>query len=300
MRVPPALLQAFVIAARSGNLSRAAESLHVTVSALSHQMRQLEERLGTRVFVRGPRGVALSADGHRLFDAVAPPLDQLQHAIERFRLPREDVLTVSLLPSVATSWLVPRLPRFVARHPQLQLNLQSDVALVDFERDPVDAALRFGPGGWPGVDADFLFDEWITPVAAPALVERLAGADRADLSRWPLLGDPAQRWQQWFATFGGERPCRFVATLGDTESLQRAAVAGIGVALGRLTMARPLLEAGLLVRLTGDQLKADWSHWLVTPARSRGHAGLQAFRDWLLAEAEADRHSLSPAAAQPS
>ena len=296
-RVPPAWLQGFVVAARSGNLSRAAESLHVTVSALSHQVRQLEERMGRRLFVRGPRGVALTGEGQRLFDAVAPPLDALEQALARLRVPAHDVLTLSALGSMLSSWLVPRLPRFVQRHPELQLNLQSDVALVDFERDGVDAALRFGPGGWPGVQSLHLFDEWVVPVAAPSLVAGRGLPALEQLGDWPLLGDPAQRWREWFARFGGRMPERFVAQFDDTEALQRAAAAGMGVALGRLTMVRPLVESGRLQLLTGERLKADWSHWLVWPQRSEQHAGLRAFRDWISDEAATYAREAGAAAA---
>ena len=294
MRVSPALLQAFVAAARSGNFSRAAEGLHVTVSALSHQMRQLEQRLDRRLFARGPRGVALTAEGQRLFEAVAPSLDELDLALGRFAVPRHDLLTLSSMASVASSWLVPRLPRFVARHPQVQLNLQTDTALVDFARAPVDAALRFGPGGWPDVESAFLFHEWIAPVAAPSLLARLGAPARPELAGLPLLGDPGGRWEDWFARFGGRAPARFVAAFGDTESLQRAAVAGLGVALGRLTMVRPLLDSGLLVLLTEQRLQAEWSHHLVWPARSRDHEGLAALREWLLEEARSDAAPPAP------
>ena len=293
-RIAPALLQAFVTAARSGNLSRAAESLHVTVSALSHQMRQLEERLGRRVFERGPRGVTLTVEGQRLLDAVAAPLDQLQSALARYRVPRHDMLSISAMASVASSWLVPRLPRFVAAHPQLQLTLHSDTALVDFEREPLDAALRFGPGQWPGLSAEFLFHEWIAPVAAPSLLARLGRPTPATLADFPLLGDPGGRWADWFDRFGGRPASRFVAAFGDTETLQRAAVAGIGIGLGRLTMVRPLLESGLLVLLTDERLQAEWSHYLVYPPRSADHAGLAAFRDWLREEARSDAHPPAP------
>ena len=152
MAKPPLhALQGFVAAARSGNLSRAADSLHLTVSALSHQIRGLEERIGQRLFVRNARGVELTGDGRQLFDRVALHFDALEQALRPFRVGRDDVLTISLMPSFAASWLVPRLPRFLAQHPQLEINLQSTSQLVDFERDgAVDAGLRFGRGQYPG------------------------------------------------------------------------------------------------------------------------------------------------------
>jgi LysR family glycine cleavage system transcriptional activator len=301
-RIPLHPLQGFVVAARQRNLSRAAESLHLTVSALSHQIRALEERLNQRLFVRGPRGIVLTGDGERLYEAVAAHFDALEHALRPGGSRRDDVLTLSLLPSLASSWLVPRLSEFLARHPQLEINLHSSAALVDFNREPtVDAALRFGPGTWPGVTAVHLFDDWITPVASPALIAEHSRNKRPDdLGCYPLLGDPGGRWVDWFARFGGVPPKRYVAGFGDTETLQRAATAGMGVALARLTMTRPLIDAGLLVMLSPHRLKSDYAHYLVHPPRSNDHAGLIAFREWLLVQARAYATELAADAPKPT
>ncbi|GAB2663222.1 LysR substrate-binding domain-containing protein [Arenimonas aestuarii] len=285
-RLPLQALQGFVTAARLGKLSLAAEALNLTVSALSHQVRGLEDRLQQRLFERGPRGIRLTADGQRLFDAVAGPLQSLEHALRPCAGRRDHVLTLSLLPSMASSWLVPRLPGFLAAHPQLEINLQSGIGLVDFQRDrDVDAAMRYGPGHWPGLEAMPLFEDWIAPLASPDLVRRLGGDTPGDLSRYPLLEDDAGRWPEWFNRFGGQRPPRFVARFDDAETLHRAAASGMGVALGRLTLAKPLVDAGLLVLLSKQRMKANYAHYLVHPPRSADHAGFLAFRDWLRGEA---------------
>jgi len=297
-RPPLHALQGFVAAARSGNLSRAAETLHLTVSALSHQIRGLEERVGQQLFVRNARGVALTADGRQLYERVAVHYDALEQALRPFRARRDDVLTISLMPSFASSWLVPRLPRFLAAHPQLEINLQSSSALVDFDRDTgVDAGLRFGPGHWPNLEAVHLFDDWVTPTASPALIARLGTPTLETLDRFPLLGAPGGRWSEWFAHFGGTLPKRFVATFDDSDTLHRAAGEGLGIALGRLTLVRPMIEAGRLVPLCAERLKAEFAHYLVFPARSQSHAGLAAFRAWLLAEAAAYASETAPATA---
>jgi LysR family transcriptional regulator, glycine cleavage system transcriptional activator len=289
-RPPLHALQGFVTAARSGNLSRAAESLHLTVSALSHQIRGLEERLGRRLFVRSARGVQLTGDGRQLFERVAGHFDALEQALQPFAARHDDVLTLSVTPSMASAWLVPRLAGFLAAHPQVEINLQSESAMVDFQRDgAIDAALRIGQGKWPGVAAEHLFDEWVAPVASPALVERMGGLPAAeDLHRWPLLGDPDRDdlWNDWFTRFGGVAPNRFVASFDDSEALHRGAAAGVGVALGKLTRVRLLLESGQLLLLTPHQrLQTDYAHYLVYPPRSAEHLGLQAFRQWLHAQA---------------
>ncbi|MCC8363089.1 LysR family transcriptional regulator [Lysobacter sp. A6] len=288
MRPPLHALQGFVATARLGNLSRAAESMHLTISALSHQIRGLEERLGQRLFIRNPRGVELTADGQRLFDRVADHLDAIDQALRPFGARRDDVLTLTLMPSFATSWLVPRLPKFVAANPQIEIHLSSTINVVDFERDTeLDAGLRYGPGHWPGLDAVHLFDDWLTPMASPALVERLGHPTLETLGDFPLLGAPGGRWSNWFARFGGQAPKRYVANFDDSETLHRAAVEGMGIVLGRLTLAWPLIDSQRLTRLFDEKLKSDFSHYLVVPPRSRSHQGLARFQAWVLEEAEA-------------
>jgi len=292
-RPPLHALQGFVATARAGNLSRAAETMHLTVSALSHQIKALEDRLGYALFVRGSRGVALTPDGRRLLDEIAPHLVAIEQALRPYAARRDDKLTVSLVPSMASSWLVPRLSDFLSRHPGLEFSLHSSAALVDFERDRnVDAGLRSGSGQWPGLVVEHLFDEALTPVASPELIRRLRpelGAPSVStLHRWPLLGDPGDYWQRWFAHFGTPAPTRYVALFDDADTLQRAAMAGVGVGLARITRARPLLDSGLLEQLVPETLRTDYAHYLVYPPRSQQHAGLRAFRDWLFEQAKAD------------
>ncbi len=303
-RISLDLVRQFVLAAQTGNLSRAAERAHLTVSALSHQMRQIEQQLSRKLFDRGPRGVRLTAEGQRLLEAVAPHLEGLERALSHYSCRREEALTISTISGVMSGWLMPRLPGLVAAHPELELNLQSSSALVDFEREPVDVALRYGRGPWPGVESERLFEEWIAPVAAPALLERMRGADPNQLGAWPLLGDPSKRWLDWFAYAGGTPPARYVAQFDTTDALQRAALEGMGVALARMVMARPLIEAGLLRVLGERYLPIPEAYFLVYPQRSREHAGMRVFRAWVHAEAADYRasmahmptHSAAPAA----
>lgn len=285
-RPPLQALQGFVAAARAGNLSRAAEAMHLTTSALSHQVKGLEERLGCRLFVRGSRGVTLTDEGERLLERVAPHLDAITRALQPFAARRDDVLTISVTPSMASAWLVPRLGRFLAAQPQVEINLQSDATVVDFARNQtVDAALRIGTGHWPGVVAEHLFDEWLVPMASPALLARLGPASPDGLRDWPLVGDPDGQWRRWFDLHGGTPPARYVAHLDDSEAMHRAALEGVGVILGRLTRARLLLDSGQLQALDMGRLKTDYAHYLVYPSRSASHRGLLAFRDWLHGEA---------------
>ena len=294
-RLPLHALPGFAAAARSGNLTRAAEAQHLTVSALSHQIRGLEERLGQRLFVRGPRGVRLTADGERLLAKVGPHLDALEDALRPQVARREDVLTLSVMPSMASAWLVPRLGDFLAAHPQIELNLLSSERLVDFDRDQeVDAALRMGRGQWPGVEVEHLLDERLAPVASPALIARLGRPTDANLHEWPLLGERGGNWARWFAHVGGREPTRYVASIDDIESLQRAAVDGMGIALGRMVRSSALVNAGQLVVLSERRLRSDFEHYLVYPPRTAGHPGFETFRAWLHAQAAASQSPATP------
>lgn len=296
MAKPPLhALPGFVAAARSGNLSRAAESMHLTVSALSHQIKALEERLNRTLFVRGARGVALTEDGRRLLEQIGPHYDAIEEALRPYAARRDEVLCISVTPSVASAWLVPRLGDFLASHPELEVSVLSDSALVDFARDThVDAALRIGMGDWPGLHVELLFDEWLLPVASPALIERLGGLPTLEALRdWPLLGDPDNEWDHWFAQQGLPPVKRYAATFNDSEAQNRASRDGVGVGLGRLTRARLLLDSGQLVALTARPTRASYSHYLVYPKRSAQHAGLQRFRSWLLEQAREHAEVLS-------
>jgi len=279
-RVPLDALEVFVQCASLRNMTRAAETLHLTVSAVSHRLRQLEERLGRRLLERGPRGVSLTPEGEQLFEAVAGPFAEIERAVSRRRGPTRVVL--SLLPLMATGWLLPRLTTFVARHPEVSIDLQCSEHVVDFSRENVDFALRLGNGGWPNVHVEPMFDEWMTPVASPALLQRSPDWRRQALESLPLIGDPGNRWNDWFRHFGGAPPSRFVAHVDDAGLLHQAAVQGVGVALARLTLARPLIEAGLLQRLDERNMCAGYGFYLVYPERTRQLPHFQVVRDWLL------------------
>lgn len=295
-RPPLHTLQGFLAAARYGNLTRAADTLHITVSALSHQMRALEMHLGYRILERQPRGVRLTDDGRRLLLQLKPHLDAIDQLLSPFAARPDHVLTLSATPSFVSAWLVPRLGGFLAAHPEVEVSVLSESRVVDFERQPqTDAALRIGQGSWAGVHAEHLFDEWMLPVASPELVASRGGLPTpAQLRDWPLLGDPDDEWARWFAHFDLQPPTRWVAQFDDSEAQNRAARDGFGVALGRLSRARLLLDSGQLVALSDQRIRAGYAHYLVYPARSAERAGLMAFRDWVLAQARIDAAGARP------
>jgi LysR family glycine cleavage system transcriptional activator len=285
-RIPLDLLDTFVAVARVGSLTRAAAARHLTISALSHRLRQLEEQLGQPLLVRGPRGVTPTPVGARLLEQVAPALETVERAVRTLRSRAREGLTISLMPTMASGWLIPRLPRFVAQHPEVSINLLSSWDLVDFEREDVDCALRYGSGSWPAVTAERLFDEYLSPVASPELLQRIGRVRLSELGQAPLLDDAGGRWRDWFARFGGTPPRHFVAVFDDAEALHHAAVQGLGIALDRTLLARPLIEAGQLRSLSRKRMKSDWSHYLVYPERAAELPAFGEFRQWLRGEAQ--------------
>lgn len=287
-RPPLNALQVFVTAARAQNMTRAAERLHLTVSALSHQVRLLEQRIGCSLFLRGPRGLKLTAEGARLLEHVGPHLDAIEVALRPLCARRDTGLNLSALPSMASSWLMPRLPRFVAQRPDLEFSLDSSIERVDFADGRFDGALRYGPGQWDGLNAELLFEEWLTPVASPSLLTGRKKPRLDQLGELPLLC-PDDPWSRWFELHGGKVPVRFAANFSDSETLQRATLEGMGVSLGRVTMARALIESGRLTALFPERMKARYAHYLVYPDRSRDHSGFMAFKHWLMDEAAAFR-----------
>jgi LysR family glycine cleavage system transcriptional activator len=283
---PLDLLETFVAVAREGNFTRTAKARHLTVSALSHRLRQLEARLGQTLLVRGPRGVTPTPAGARLLEQVAPALETVERALRGLRSRTREGLTISLMPTMASGWLIPRLPGFVARHPEIGINLLSNWERVDFEREDVDCALRYGGGQWHKVTAEPLFDEYLSPVASPGLLQRIGPVKLSRLEQAPLLDDAGGRWREWFGRFGGTPPRHYVAVFDDTEALHHAALQGLGIALDRTLLARASIEAGRLKSLSRKRLKSDWSHYLVYPARSTDLPAFTAFRQWLHGEAQ--------------
>ena len=186
-RLPPLnALRAFEAAARHLSFTRAASELNVTQAAISHQIKTLEEHLGLPLFRRLNRALMLTDEGQSLFPAVRDALDGLAEAIARLRAGETGgTLTVSTLPSFAVKWLVPRMSHFQDRHPDIDLRISAKEYLVDFTRDGIDVAIRFGRGDWPGVRAEWMADEELTPVCSPSLLPGLRSP--GDLAHVTLL-----------------------------------------------------------------------------------------------------------------
>ncbi len=295
-QLPLQTLPSFRTVAQLQNLRAAAEQLHLTPSAVSQQIRQLEERVGVPLFDRVGRGIALNAAGRALLADVEPALDRLAAGLRAARaagLGEAETLRLSLLPSFAQRWLLPRMARWRQRHPEWPLELHSTQQVVDLVRGGYDAALRTGNGAWPGLRAERLLHSPLIAVAAPARAARLRAAGAPALAAEPLLG-PADDWRRFLALAGAELRAQPVADFNDAGLMLDAVEQDLGIALVRALLAADALQAGRLVRLTEASLDrgSGYAYWLAYPEARAGWPPLQAFRDWLLEEADAARRAL--------
>ena len=284
-RLPPlAALKAFEAAARIGSFSRAAEEIHVTHGAVSHQVKALEALVGVPLFARNGRRVTLTADGKVLADRVRAALHDISDAMESVaRRDRNHRLTVSMVPSFAARWLMPRLGRFMAKHPDIAVNVHASLALVDFARDGADMAVRFGRGGWPNVEVEKFMDDQRFPVASPRLNGGKLPTRPAELAKFRLLSTDDEPWTPWFRAAGVKLPEPVGPMFNDAAMMVQAAVDGRGIAFARRSISEADLAAGNLVRLFDIALKAEESYYLIWP-KGKPPAKVLAFRDWMFAE----------------
>jgi LysR family glycine cleavage system transcriptional activator len=291
-RLPPLnALRAFEAVARRLSFSRAAEDLHVTPGAVSQQIRFLEQHLGESLFDRTRRSVALTEAGMRMLPEIQAGLETLSRALGgKAAAPAGRTLTISVAPSFASKWLLPRLRDFSDRHPEIELRISATVGLADFKRDRVDLAIRLGRGNYPDLHAELLFGEMLAPLCAPQLVAgkgRLRNPD--DLRKQRLLHDTSlpgeheqSSWERWLARAGAKHvPAHRGARFSLAEHAMQAAIDGAGVVLGRLVLAEADLAAGRLLRPFKTVLPLDVSYFLVMPKASLRRSEVQSFRDWL-------------------
>jgi LysR family glycine cleavage system transcriptional activator len=277
-------LRAFEAACRLRSYSRAAEELGLTHGAISHRIRELEDRLGVKLFRREANSMIPTIEASRLLVQVGHGLSLLEGAFAP-RAAAAGRLVVSVLPAVAVRWLAPRLPRFRERAPDVELEIRASQDIVDLAKAGVDAALRFGPGGWSGVRAEKLADEVVFPVCAPDYRDRLGLATPDDIRRGVLLRHPWQPWSPWLKAAGVDlaEPASG-PSYDDAGLLLQAAAGGEGLALARGLLAQSDLEAGRLVRPFAVEVAEPFSYYLVWRPGRAETPQLIAIRDWLRAE----------------
>lgn len=289
-------LRAFEAVARLGSLTRAAEELHVTTAAVSHQIKALEADLGVKLLRREGREIAPSEAAGPALEALRDGFDLLHQAVRRIRTrPSGRTLTISIAPSLASLWLIPRLERFSAAHPGIGLLLDTKWGRIDFGRSPVDLAIRYGPGGYGGLFSRQLFIEEFFPVCAPRLLEGERPLRRpADLRRHNLIHvnyiHADENWRDWpmwltAAGVGGIDPEQGLHFY-QTDLALRAAVAGQGVALGTTALVVDLLEQKALVKPFGLSLESPLGYHIVCPEESARRGAVAAFIEWVMVEAQ--------------
>ncbi|WNZ87201.1 transcriptional regulator GcvA [Pseudomonas sp. P108] len=281
-------LRAFEAAARHMSFTKAAEELNVTQTAVSHQIRRLEAELGVHLFLRLAEGLALSEEGQAYLPGIRAAFQELRYSTEQLLEGRhESVLTISTLVSVASKWLLPRLPSFQQAFADIDVRISASTELVDFRKGTIDAAIRYGRGDWKGLRADFLMSDEIFPVCSPALAKTLSTP--ADLARHTMLqvsGVTATDWSTWLSAAG--QPLQLAEGPRLTFDLAmmavQAAVDGQGVCIGRSTYVEDDLRAGRLVVPFDLRLKDQLGFYLVTPRETAQVKKIVAFRAWLLAQ----------------
>ncbi len=301
-RLPPLnSLRAFEAAARHLSFKEAAEELNVTPAAISQQIRALEDAVGTPLFRRLTRALALTEAGQAALPFLTEGFDLLDTGAKAMRgVGPSRVITVSTAPSFGANWLLPRLQRFRDRHPGFDLRLDATDEVADFTAGGVDVALRFGRGRYPGLVAELLLEESAIPVVAPALLERGPPLRKPDdlaqhtllHAAWRMEQTAAPNWRMWLRAAGvdpsfAERGPRF-----SSESLVvQAALAGQGVALAGRVLVADDLEAGRLVEPFPDRVAAAtaFAYYVVCPEAKLAEPKVAAFRDWVMEEARAAR-----------
>ena len=288
---PLSALLAFEAVARRLSFTRAAEELHVTPGAVSQQVRALEQRMGEALFHRTRRSVSLTGTAHLILPDVQLGLQLLSRATDRkTAAPTAKTLTISVAPSFASKWLLPRLPPFSERHPEIDLRISATASLADFDADGPDLAIRFGRGNYHGLQSEKLFSESLAPMCSPQLLAGSRPLRRPeDLKRFRLLhdtsipgdGEPSP-WTRWLALAGASQVSTRAGTrFSLAEHALQAAIDGSGVVLGRLCLAERDLAAGRLVRPFKLALPLDVGYFLVMPKRRRERLEIQCFREWL-------------------
>ncbi len=296
-RLPPlGALRAFEAAARHLNFTQAAAELFVTQAAISHQVRQLEQWLGLRLFERRGHSLTMTEKGRGYLAEITVALDRIASATARVKDGFDGPLRVTVLPSFATCWLLPRLEAFQAQHPDIELKMTVSARRWDGVDDRFDVGIRSGLGRWPHLSAELIARESLSPVCAPSVAAgppALRGP--ADLRRAKLLHDtPSDGWRIWCEHARvTDLDLRKGLAFDDASLALQAAIQGQGVALGRLTLAERDLREGRLVQPFEVTVPNDYSYWLVYPPAKAERSDVAAFRAWLLAQAPRD-------AAQPS
>lgn len=296
-RIPVGPLRAFDVAARNLNLSAAAEEMNVTHAAVSRQVKQLEERLGVKLFERLPRGLRLTAQGALLAEGTRAAFDRLASALEDVSTPTvRRKLTISTFSSFNARWLMPRVQSFSMLFPDVDLQVITTAHLADFAREDVDIAIRFGGGNYPGLHTVPLFRPREIVVCAPSLLKGEPPLKNInDLRNYTLLHDDSHRsWIRWLEAVGAKGiNARRGIVCGDRNSMLQAALAGQGVAIASEVFAAQELAAGRLVKVFENEVASEYAIYAVCLPRRLNDPMVAGVMQWLEQESKAS-HDVHP------
>jgi DNA-binding transcriptional LysR family regulator len=287
---PMSLLRAFESAARHQSFTAAAAELHLTQSAVSRQIRSLEELLHSTLFVRERQTVRLTLAGKAYAQEIRGALQRISSATLGFRAnPKGGTLNLAILPTFGTRWLAPRLPSFLAEHPGITLNLTTRLSRFDFELEAVDAAIHFGLPDWPGAELEFLMSETVVPACSPALKLQHRFAAPTDLLKAPLLHlvSRPDAWEHWLLAHGSLANDVHGMLFDQFAVAAQAAISGLGVALLPRFLIEAELARGDLVEAIPQMqpIESAERYYLAWPASRSGYPPLQAFQQWICSTA---------------
>lgn len=288
--LPPIVnLRAFEAVARRRSFAMAAAELHLTASAVSHQVARLESQLGTRLLERSAHGVRLSAAGEQYLSRVSGALTAIAAASGDLKQGTANSLYVHSSPSIATLWLMPRLPAFAQALPEISLNLSAAHTHSDFALGQADLDIRYGVPRWPDLVVEPLFEERILPLTSPAFLRAHRLKRIEQLFDVPLIQSNINvvQWADWFGAHADRRPPeRFALRFDRAQMAMDAAILGLGVALESATLAARHLAEGRLRPVFGfDKAVRVKAHFVVYPARHARRPAVEAFLAWVHAEA---------------
>lgn len=284
-----AALRAFAAVGRLGSFRRAGEELLITQSAVSHHIRVLETALGVRLFDRHARGIALTPYGARYLDQIAGAFAAIEQATGEVRATSDrERVVVSLLPSFAAHWLLPRLSTFRAANPTIDLVLDPTLDRVDLASGAVDLAIRYGDGNWRDCSQERLMDERLAPVVSPGFAANKGLGCQHDLLDYPWLHTRSNvDWHDWAKVAGIDPSAARHVPLTDYNIVLEAAIDGQGVAMGRLRQIASKIDGGALIIIPGSVVStATSAHWLLTTQRGGLSHAAERFAAWLRSEAQ--------------
>ncbi len=274
-------LQVFEAAARCGGFTAAGAELGITQSGVSRQVADLEATLGVALFARNGARLKVTPAGQRLANQLAEALKATWAAVSEAGR-SDQVVTLSMLPSVATRWFAPRLAGFMAAHPDIDLRITASRHLVDFAREGIDAAIRYSPAPASDLEAIKLAQETIAPVCTPEYARKTGLSNPDDLSRATLLhGDLPENWDVWLRKVGSNATPQPGPRLGDDTAILQAVLDSQGIALGRSILVAGELASGRLIMPFDAALKASYAYWFVKPARGTSSDALRSVQTWV-------------------